>query len=56
MLFLIFRSLFLIEFFVSGRFSIKVKYWKRKFNNLNKKNQQANQKKLKKNKNYQTIN
>ena len=48
MLFLIFSPLFLIEFFVSGRFSIEVKYWKRKFNNLNKKKQQANQKKLKK--------
>ena len=48
MLFLIFSPLFLIEFFVSGRFSIEVKYWKRKFNNLNIKNQQANQKKWKK--------
>ena len=43
MLFLIFRSLFLIEL-RAGRFSIEVKYWKRKFNNLNKKKQQANQK------------
>ena len=58
MLFLIFSPLFLIEFFVSGKFLIEVKYWKRKFNNLNKKKQQANQtkKQKKKIKNYQTIN
>ena len=47
MLFLIFSPLFLIGFFISGRFSMEVRYWKRKFNNLNKKKQQANQKKKK---------
>ena len=39
MLFLIFSPLFLIEFFVSGRFPIEEKYWKGKFNNLKKKKQ-----------------
>ena len=39
MLFLIFRPLFLIEFFMSGRFLIDVKHWKAKLNNLNKKNE-----------------
>ena len=29
--------IFLIEFFVSGSFSIEVKYWKKNFNKLNKK-------------------
>ena len=60
MFFLIFSPLYLIEFFTTGRFLIKLKYWKRKFNNLNKKKQQANQKKnLKKKKkkksNYKLI-
>ena len=29
--------IFLIEFFVSGSFSIEVTYWKKNFNKLNKK-------------------
>ena len=38
-LLLIFSLLFLSEFFISGRFSIEVKYWKRNFNILIKKKQ-----------------
>ena len=39
MLFLIFSPIFLIEFFMPGRFSIEVKYWQWIFKNLNKKKQ-----------------
>ena len=50
-LFLIFSPLCLIEFFISTRFSIEVKHWKRNLNNLNKKKQTNKQtnKKFKKN-------
>ena len=49
-LFLIFSSLFPIEFFVSGSFSIELKYLKKNFNKLNKKNKMKKKKKLKKKK------
>ena len=50
MLFLIFSPLCLIEFFMSTRFSIEVKYWKRNLNNMNKKKRINKQtKSLKKN-------
>ena len=43
------QSIFLVEFFMSGRFLIEVKYWKKNFNNLNKTKQTNNNKKTKKN-------